>query len=210
MKKFEYLTLIANIDDDKISILEDEFSYEQDYYGIFEYLGSEGWELVATVVLSSKSIEYLFKRELEEIKELSEDALKIKDILGKAKSEEVSAEIKEIDLVQKSKDIEDSIISFNFGSLGYSLGALAGNSFVSIYKDICKKEMTGIFTKIEVDVVIKKRIDMSLLIRSNSILIILSSFERTNTFWDLKDTETYEVIGEFDINVITDIIENKF
>ena len=47
----------------------------------------------------------LFKRELEEIKELSEDALKIKNVLGKVKSEKVTAETEAVDLVQKSKDI---------------------------------------------------------------------------------------------------------
>ncbi len=93
MKKFEYLTFSVNFEKNAIYIGESKLSYTNYFNGLLELLGSQGWELISAVnnknsvgVVSTNQIDYLFKRELNEIKKLSAIALEVKDILKEGRS----------------------------------------------------------------------------------------------------------------------------
>lgn len=91
MKKFEYLTIHMNLEKNFIEINNKKMSYSVYYEDLLELLGSEGWELISSVnnknsvgVICTNQIDYVFKRELTEIKKLSAGALSVKEILNES------------------------------------------------------------------------------------------------------------------------------
>jgi len=232
--KFEYLTVYLledqNTKERNFHIANKKFPYEEYKTGIFEFLGSEGWELISTVnyidseleniglvpisaantriIVSTSLIEYIFKRELEKDKSLSIEANKVKEILYGSESMETIQFKCKTKLENNIEEIEEIIKNLQFEKHGYKIGESKIDSLISIYqnKDIIQEK--GLFIKKELKRVLNKRIDINLIERKKFIVIKMDFYEKENStnIWNSYGSEEYECFDKFDREILLKII----